>query len=94
MIARLRESWLAHLRPFEAGGQMIAVRPVAWTTRVANLTIEHLAGPRSDRHLLVYAWSRFIGHWIAQDVTAATGCSVEAATVAWRRLGRTTGRGP
>jgi len=67
----------------EAGGQTIVATPAAWKTRVNGLTTEHLAGPRRDGHLLVYAWSSAIGHWTVRDVTAATGRSITGPLTSW-----------
>jgi M6 family metalloprotease-like protein len=67
----------------EAHGQKIVAAPVAWKTRVDGLTIEHLAGPRRDGHLLVFAWSSAVARWTERDVTTITRRIITGPLTAW-----------
>lgn len=65
-------------------GSRVGVRGLtSWVTRVGDVTHEHVAATGVDGHLLVFTWSRDVGHWRVVDATAESGSRVSTSPTSW-----------
>jgi M6 family metalloprotease-like protein len=56
-----------------------------WVTQSGDFTVEHLAGAGSADELLVFWWSRRVGHWQALDVARRAGGTAVSVSDAFPR---------
>ena len=67
----------------EAGSTVRVQGLTSWVTRDGDVALEHVAATGANGHLLVFTWSRTVGHWRVVDATAESGRQISTSPTSW-----------